>query len=259
MGKRSVKSRLCVRGKEEKIKIGHTFAPTVSRDILFSCLTIMISKRWKIQSMDVEKAFLQSGAIDRNVFVRPPNEAGLDNQKIWQINAAAYSLTDAARKWYLKLKETLLDCGLRVCEVEPAVFYIRETKNCLKGIRVTHVDDFLFAGEGIFLDAFAKMKTKRKIGRCVNSSFKFCGLKVSSEKDGCLRVKIESEKAGEVVKILTDGLTERRMTGQEETKVRGKIGQLQWYASVFRPDLSFMLGDLCPHSTPKNILIRFVA
>ncbi len=45
MEKRTVKSRLCVRGNEEKIKIGHSFAPTVSRDILFSCLTIMISKK----------------------------------------------------------------------------------------------------------------------------------------------------------------------------------------------------------------------
>ncbi len=73
MGKRSVKSRLCVRGNEEKINIGQTLAPTVSRDILFSCLTIMITKRWKVQSMDLENAFLQSGAIDLKGYVRPPS------------------------------------------------------------------------------------------------------------------------------------------------------------------------------------------
>ncbi len=79
MGKRNIKSRLC---NEVNIKIGHTFAPTVSRDILFGRLTIMISKKWKLQTMDVEKAFLQSDAIDRKVYVRPPNEAGVDDQKV---------------------------------------------------------------------------------------------------------------------------------------------------------------------------------
>ena len=255
MGKMSVKSRLCVRGNEEKIKIGHTFAPTVSRDILFSCLTIMISKRWKIQSIDVEKAFLQSGTIDRKVFVRPPSEAGVDDQKVWQLNVAAYGLTDAARKWYLRLKETLVNCGLKMCEVEPAVFYMKDANDCLKGIMVTHVDDFLIAGEGIFLEA-TKMKTKIKIGKCVDYNFKFCGLEITSKKDGSLKVKLESGKAGEITKMPTDGLTERRMTAQEETTVRGKIGQLQWYASVCRPDLSFLLGDLL--STPRSTLIRFV-
>ncbi len=133
---------------------------------------------------------------------------------------------------------------MKMCEVEPAVFYMRDAKDSLKSIKVTHVDDFLFAGEEIFLDAIAKMKSKIKIGKSVDSSFKFCGLEINSEKDGSLTVKLESEKTGEVTRIPTDGLTERRMTGQEETKVRGKIGQLQCYASVRRPDLSFMLGDL---------------
>ena len=119
-----------VRGNEEKITFGHTFAPTVS--ILFSCLTIMISKRWNLQSTDVEKAFLQSGAIDRKVYVRPPNEAGVDHQKVWQLNVAACGITDAARKWNLKLKETLLNCGLKMVEVEPAVFHMRDNKNSLK-------------------------------------------------------------------------------------------------------------------------------
>ncbi len=194
--------------------------------------------------MDVEKAFLQSGSIDRKVFVRPPKEAGVDDQKVWQLNVAAYGLTDAARRWYLKLKETLLDCELMMCEVEPAVFYMRDSKEVLKGIMVTHVDDFLFAGEGKFLEAVYEIIRKIKIGKTKESSFKFCGLDISSEKDGSLKVKLESEKTGEVSKISTDGLTERRMTAEEETRVRGKIGQLQWYASVCRPDLSFMLGDL---------------
>ncbi len=36
----------------------------------------------------------------------------------------------------------------------------------------------------------------------------------------------------------------RRLTAEEETQIRAKIGQLQWFASVCRPDLTFDLGNL---------------
>ncbi len=160
MGRRQVKSRLCVRRNEERIKIGQTFAPTVSRDVLLLSLTVMISNRWKIRSMDVEKAFLQSGSFDRKVFVRPPSESGVEPTKVWQLNVTAYGLTDAARKWYLRLEQTLLDCGFLMCQVEPAVFFMKDSRGKLKGIMVTHVDDFLYASDQQFLTAVEEMKKK---------------------------------------------------------------------------------------------------
>ncbi len=194
--------------------------------------------------MDVEKAFLQSGNIDRKLFVRPPSESGTDPTKVWKLNVAAYGLTDAARRWYLKLKQTLLECGFLMCQVEPAVFFMKDSKGKLRGIIVTHVDDFLFGGDQQFIMAIEELKKKIKIGKCLQENFKFCGLELMTLKDGSLKVKLEEAKANEVTKLPTEGITERRMTAAEETQVRGKIGQLQWYASVSRRDLSFMLGEL---------------
>ena len=116
------------------------------REILMACLSTMVNNRWKLHSMDVEKAFLQSGPIERIVYVRPPKEAGTSSETIWRLNTAAYGLTDAARKWYSRLYSILGELGLQRSATEPAVFYLKSNEGKLRGILITHVDDFCLAG-----------------------------------------------------------------------------------------------------------------
>ena len=234
LGKRYIKSRLCVRGNLEKSSnVMQTYAPTASREILMACLSVMTNSKWRLQSMDVEKAFLQSGPIDRLVFVRPPKGAGTSPNIVWKLNTAAYGLTDAARRWYTRLYSVLTELGLRRSATEPAVFYLLGHEENLRGILITHVDDFLFAGDEEFLRIIDQVKAKIKIGSESAGNIKFCGMDLTTREDGALEIKLDNSKAGKIEFMHTKekGAT-RRLTPDEETQIRGRIGHLQWFACV---------------------------
>ena len=67
-----------------------------------------------------------------------------------------------------------------MCQVEPAVFFMKDSKVKLRAIMVNHVDDFLFARDQQFLTAVEELKKKIKVGKCVQENFKFCGLELST-------------------------------------------------------------------------------
>ena len=54
---------------------------------------------WTIHSVDVKSAFLQGKEINRDVYVKPSQEAETD--KLWKLKTTVYGLFDAPRVWYL--------------------------------------------------------------------------------------------------------------------------------------------------------------
>ena len=110
-----------------------------------ACLSVIVTSKRQFHYMDVEKDFLQSGPNNRVVCVRP--EAGISPNTAWKLNTAAYALTDAARKWYSRLFNLLSELGLKRCATEPAVFYLKGHERNPRGVLITHVDGFLFAGD----------------------------------------------------------------------------------------------------------------
>lgn len=104
-GQPSVKARLVARGFEE-VQNFKTDSPTCSKEGLRLALTIISSKNWMLNSLDVKTAFLQGKAIDREVIVQPPKEANTTN--LWKLSKTVYGLADASRNWYLKLRSELI-------------------------------------------------------------------------------------------------------------------------------------------------------
>ena len=77
-------------------------------------MSIAATQKWEIETMDVEKAFLQSRHLERDVFINPPKEAtGNDRSKVWKLKTAVYGIGDAAREWYLTVKKLLKDLASR--------------------------------------------------------------------------------------------------------------------------------------------------
>ena len=89
-GTRVTKARLCLRGDQEKAL--HNIpreSPTVNKISVKLLITIAVSQGWQINSCDVERAFLQSDEIQREVFVRPPPEMNLPRGKALQLKKTA--------------------------------------------------------------------------------------------------------------------------------------------------------------------------
>ena len=62
-----------------------------------------------------------------------------------------YGLDDALRKFWLKVKEMLVDLGIEILHGHEAFYYLRENGE-LKGAVITPVDDFSLAGNEKFLE-----------------------------------------------------------------------------------------------------------
>jgi len=114
------KARLVVRGFEETNEV-QVDAPTASKAALRTVLAIAANKQWGLEHVDVKAAFLQGRKIERNVYVKPPEEAATDG-KVWRLRKAAYGLVDAARNWYLSVKGILLQLGCVQSNLDKAVF-----------------------------------------------------------------------------------------------------------------------------------------
>ena len=96
-GNNSIKARLVARGfgKGEDSPIRRD-SPTSTKESLRLTLVTAASKGWRIGSLDIKSAFLQGQKIERDVYLKPPKDAGTD--RLWKLNKTVYGLGDASRR-----------------------------------------------------------------------------------------------------------------------------------------------------------------
>lgn len=129
-----------------KIEIIRSESPTCSTLNLRVVTALAASKRWKINLLDIQSAYLQGQEHDRNVFLKPPPEANTD--KIWQLIKCVYGLIETARMWYLCISRELISLQMRKRRYDEAIFSTIE--GYLHGVMSDHVDGFLWAGTDQF-------------------------------------------------------------------------------------------------------------
>ena len=144
------KARLVARGFEEDSSQFRTDSPTCMRESIRIMLSLAASFGWEISSMDIKAAFLQGKLIDREVYLKPPKEAGVSN-KLWKLRKVVYGLSDASRIWYLRVIEELKKLNVSVSKYDKALFHLKKGKSLI-GIMMVHVDDFLWAGSREFAE-----------------------------------------------------------------------------------------------------------
>ena len=57
------------------------------------------------------------------------------------MNKCVYGLADASLMWYERVKKTLIECGGKISDVDPAVFYWHDT-NGLAGMTLMVLLEF---------------------------------------------------------------------------------------------------------------------
>ena len=83
-------------------------SPVVTREVILIFLSIAEFFNWKIVSLDVKTAFLQSDKLNRDVFIRPPLE--LEEQNVlWRFKKPVYGLKDASKHWFAKVLQVFND------------------------------------------------------------------------------------------------------------------------------------------------------
>ncbi len=71
------KARLVARGFEElNIHELQKDSPTCASESLRLLLAVICQNKWQVHSMDIKSAFLQGMQLSREIYIRPPPEAG---------------------------------------------------------------------------------------------------------------------------------------------------------------------------------------
>ena len=92
--------------------------PTCSKEAVRLAISLASTNKWVCHSLDVKAAYLQGNEIERVVHLRPPPE--YNNGQLWKLRKTVYGLCDAARHWYLRVKEQLLSLGAKVSSLDKA-------------------------------------------------------------------------------------------------------------------------------------------
>ena len=119
--KLQTKARLVARGFQETMK-PQSDSPTVSKESFKILMAILANNDFKLASVDIRAAFLQSSTLDRDVYMLPPADIRKPGV-IWKLKKPLYGLDYASRKFWLRVKEVLKRVGLKVLEGDEAFYY----------------------------------------------------------------------------------------------------------------------------------------
>ena len=238
----TVRARLVARGFEEHLN-SNVDSPTIGKSAVRLLLCIALVYQWIIKSTDIKSAFLQGQELDREVFIKPPKEAKTD--KLWLLRRCLYGLNDAARQFYLNLKQNLIALGLKNSSLDPSLFYMhRNGKLC--GVLVTHIDDFLHCGDEEF-DRLIK-KLRFIAGSQEENQFKYVGYQLKQNHD-LQEICVSQEDYISKLQCYDISASRRLnktnvVTPEELRKFRSMVGSINWVVQSTRPDLAFELLDL---------------
>ena len=246
-GKSVIKARLVARGFEENSSELHKHSPTCSKEAVRLTLSIAAANNWACHTIDVKCAFLQGSPIERDIYLKPPSE--FDHGKLWKLHKTVYGLSDAARQWYLRVKDELSKLDVQICSLDPALFSWRKN-GVIQGIICLYVDDFLWAGENCFqAEVVEKLSDKFLIGKSASNSFKYIGLNIVNTMQGYTTVdQFDYVQTVKPIVISRHRMNNKssELSEKEKTEYKSLVGQLNWISTQTRPDIAF---DVCEMST----------
>lgn len=252
-GVQQVRARLVARGFEESHQI-RTDSPTGGKEVLRIFLSLMASKNWKCNSIDIKAAFLQGDNFEREVCLRPPKEADCSERVLWKLNKCVYGLNDAARVWYFTVKTLLVKLGCTQLKADPAGFYWYQDGE-LSGVFLMHVDDFIWGGTQAFRDnVISKIKSEFQIGMETSGVFKYIGLEVRQNDSGITLSQNQYLKIVEPVPVNVTRACHKMedCNATEQENLRCLVGQIGWLSINTRPDVSYDVLELsCILNHPK--------
>jgi hypothetical protein len=259
------KARMCIMGNQENnIEAIPTESPTVAK----SSIRLLLAEAarhedWFIRVSDVTRAFLQTSEIEREVFVRPPKEAGLPGNKVWLLRKPAYGLVDASRGFYINQATKLVGFGMEVCKMDPAFFFYHSDGSTdksevrkLSGMVATHVDDSLTAGDAMYRnDVEGPMTEEFDYGAHDNLPFRYVGLNMSRTEDAILLDQDHYIQNLAIPDISCLNSLRANDPLPDQSAFRSAVAKLQMISITSRPDLCYdtkTLSRLYGRATKKD-------
>ena len=245
------KARLVAIGKVQQYGLDYqeTFAPVVRWDTVRVILALSLQQSWKVNQLDVTTAFLY-GEIDHEIFMMHPEGFKIPNE-VCKLKKSIYGLKQSSRIWNAKLTDSIISQGLKQSQLDPCLFYSEE-KNLFV---LVYVDDILVTGDSIrcenMKNHLASIFKIKDLGEISN----FLGVLVNKTRDGYSidqSVYIEktlakfgmSECYTSKIPMQPNQTDTDRKPLDKSIPYREAIGNLNYLATISRPDIAFVVNFL---------------
>ncbi|CAE7892999.1 RE1, partial [Symbiodinium sp. KB8] len=159
---------------------------------------------------------------------------GLKPGQLLRAKKAIFGFAEAARLFWLALREHLENHGWHMSRLEPALFYLRRDKKVI-GVLVTHVDDIEGGVHPKYLDnAFYHPSRALEFATNHFKDFIFRGREVKQTPDGHIDISMRNY-----------ALSMKRVKMETYNSVAGEGG---WIARQFRCDVAYEINGVVQRS-----------
>ena len=141
------KARLCVMGfQDPDLTEVSRDSPTLSAGSQALIMQWLASHKYRLISGDIKTAFLSGDEDVRNIFIAPLDDVrqmlNVDHETVLRLRNAVYGLVNAPKKWWDRLKKSLIQHGFTSCALDPCAFVLRKSGQ-IHGVLGAHVDDVI--------------------------------------------------------------------------------------------------------------------
>ena len=130
---------------------GLDFMDNFSPDVTFQVvITQMIIQKWDAEIVDIDNAFL-NGELEHEIYMAIPEGyteciKQCEENKTLKLEKAIYGLVQAARPFFKKIHNLLLQANFKAREADPCLVY-KEDKETGVCIIFIYIDDMLIVGK----------------------------------------------------------------------------------------------------------------
>ena len=145
----------------------------------------------------------------------------------------------------------MLEAGFVTSKSDDCLFILRGEDGVAKGFAGWHVDDGLLTGDADFWKIMNDVVAKKlEFGKRAEKDFKFCGMQVTQDKDGSVRLN-QQDQTKHLEEIPYDKKRSKLdpCTPEEITKIRGRVGAILYITGMTRPFEAYRVSHIASWAT----------
>ena len=261
------KARLVAKGCSQRPGYDYqeTFSPVVRMETVRAILSLVPSKKLKIQQMDVKGAYL-NGILKEKVYMKQPEGYDDGTGRVCLLVKTLYGLKQSGREWNVELDKKLKQFGFSPLRSDPCA-YVRRNGDNLEIITVWVDDLLLFATSDELIN---KMKSEIQSEWTVTDMGdpqKIIGIEITKSDDSLI---ISQQKYVENIlrreRMLDANPVSMPMDpnipigpnpdgneGSRSNAYAKLLGELQFLSNATRPDISYAVNRLAAYTANPSL------
>ena len=242
-----------------------TFSPVVRMETVRAILSLVPSKKLKIQQMDVKGAYL-NGILKEKVYMKQPEGYDDGTGRVCLLVKTLYGLKQSGREWNIELDKKLKQLGFTPLRSDPCA-YVRRDGDNLEIITVWVDDLLLFATSE---DLMNKMKSEIQSEWTVTDMGdpqKIIGIEITRSDDS---IMISQQQYIENI-LRREGMLDANPVsmpmdpnipigpnpdgneGSRSNSYASLLGELQFLSNATRPDISYTVNRLAAYTANPSL------